>query len=169
MFLLTFCDDLRPPLVFLISSDLCNIAAFTDVRRHAENRATSSRTLGTNWIIDDLLMEGDCGRGFAAMAMLFGPLNSDGRTRSLLYRAARLSMLHDRMLMRFDKVDDAADKVQAAAELFAEAARPVGSTQTLAFHGRLPQIGTEGTVSWLTTRKSVEGTYAPLSRSHPHA
>ncbi|MBM2709934.1 hypothetical protein JQK88_01535 [Mesorhizobium caraganae] len=46
------------------------------------------------------------------MAMLFGPLNSDGRKRSLLYHAARLSMLHDRMLMRFDKVDDAADKVQ---------------------------------------------------------
>ncbi|MER9298762.1 hypothetical protein NKI38_20040 [Mesorhizobium sp. M0621] len=65
------------------------------------------------------------------MTMLFQPLDSDGRKSSGLYHAARLTMLHDRMLMRFDKVDDAAGKVQAAAELFAEAARPVGSTQTL--------------------------------------
>jgi hypothetical protein len=63
--------------------------------------------------------------------MLFEPLNSDGHKRSVIYHAARLTLLHDRMIKRFEKVDDAADKVEAAAELFAEAARPAGSTQTL--------------------------------------
>ncbi|ESY15189.1 hypothetical protein [Mesorhizobium sp. LNJC394B00] len=65
------------------------------------------------------------------MTMLFQPLDSDGHKRSELYHAARLAMLQCRVLMRFDRVEDAADKVQAAAELFAEAARPAGSTQTL--------------------------------------
>jgi hypothetical protein len=69
-------------------------------------------------------------KGFS-MTMVFQPLDSDGRKRSVVYHAARMSMLHDRMLKRFDRVDDAAEKVQAAAELFAEAARPVGSNQTL--------------------------------------
>jgi hypothetical protein len=63
--------------------------------------------------------------------MLFEPLNSDGHKRSVLYHAARLSMLHDRMMKRFEKVDVAADKVEAAAELFAEAVRPAVRTQTL--------------------------------------
>lgn len=57
------------------------------------------------------------------MTMLFGPLDSDGHRRSVFYHAARLSMLHDRMLQRFDKVDEAAEKVEAEAELFAEAVR----------------------------------------------
>ncbi|MER8745851.1 hypothetical protein NKH54_22605 [Mesorhizobium sp. M1004] len=65
------------------------------------------------------------------MTMLFQPLDPDGHKRSELYHAAWLSMLQCRVLMRFEKVEEAADKVQAAAELFAEAARPVGSTQTL--------------------------------------
>lgn len=65
------------------------------------------------------------------MTMLFEPLDSDGRKRSALFHSAKLSMLHDRVLKRFDKVDDAADRVQAAAELFAEAVHPAGSTQTL--------------------------------------
>ncbi|MER9257903.1 hypothetical protein [Mesorhizobium sp. M0619] len=61
------------------------------------------------------------------MTMLFEPLDLDGHKRS----AARLSILQCRVLTRFDRVEEAADKVQAAAELFAEATRPVGSTQTL--------------------------------------
>ncbi|MER9330937.1 hypothetical protein [Mesorhizobium sp. M0488] len=65
------------------------------------------------------------------MAMLFEPLNSNGHLRSVLYRSAKLSMLHDRVLKRLDRVDDAAEKVQAAAELFAEAVHPSGSTETL--------------------------------------
>lgn len=58
------------------------------------------------------------------MPNLFEPLNGDGHKRSVLYHAARLQMLHDRMLKRFDRVDEAADKVEAEAELFAEAIRP---------------------------------------------
>ena len=58
------------------------------------------------------------------MTMLFEPFNADGHKRSVLYHAARLQMLHDRMLKRFDKVDDAADKVEAEAALFAEVVRP---------------------------------------------
>jgi len=65
------------------------------------------------------------------MTMLFQSLDLNGHKRSELYHAARLSMLQCRVLTRFDRVEEAADKVQAAAELFAEAARPVGSTQTL--------------------------------------
>ncbi|MER8645756.1 hypothetical protein [Mesorhizobium sp. M1252] len=65
------------------------------------------------------------------MTMLFEPLDLDGHKRSELYHAARLSFLQCRVLTRFDRVEEAADKVQAAAELFAEATRPVGSTQTL--------------------------------------
>ncbi|RUY65228.1 hypothetical protein EN980_23315 [Mesorhizobium sp. M7A.F.Ca.CA.001.13.1.1] len=52
--------------------------------------------------------------------MLFEPLDSDYHKRSVLYHAARLSMLHDRMLMRFDKVEEAADKVQAAAAVLVD-------------------------------------------------
>ncbi len=63
--------------------------------------------------------------------MLFEPLNSEGHVRRLLYDDARLQMLDDRMLKRIDKVDQAAIKVEVAAELFAEAARPVGATLTL--------------------------------------
>ncbi|SFP98221.1 hypothetical protein SAMN03159463_05308 [Mesorhizobium sp. NFR06] len=55
------------------------------------------------------------------MRMLFEPLNSDGHLRSLVYHDARLQMLHDRVIKRFDKVEDAAERVQAAAELLVEA------------------------------------------------
>ena len=58
------------------------------------------------------------------MTMMFAPLGMGAEKRSALYHAARLSMLHDRVLKRFDKVDDAADKVLAAAELFAAILRP---------------------------------------------
>lgn len=57
------------------------------------------------------------------MTMLFEPLDSEGYKRSVVYHAARLSMLHDRMLKRFDKVDKAAEKVEAEVELFDEAVR----------------------------------------------
>ncbi|UVK57552.1 hypothetical protein DBIPINDM_008147 (plasmid) [Mesorhizobium sp. AR02] len=56
--------------------------------------------------------------------VLFEPLNSDDYKRSIIYHAALLTLLHDRIIKRFDKVDDAADKVQAAAGLFADAVRP---------------------------------------------
>jgi hypothetical protein len=65
------------------------------------------------------------------MPNLFEPLNSDGHKRSVIYHAARLTLLHDRMIKRFEKVDDAADRVQAAAEMLADVVRPAGSTQTL--------------------------------------
>ncbi|RUU24644.1 hypothetical protein EOD10_00715 [Mesorhizobium sp. M7A.T.Ca.TU.009.01.3.2] len=52
--------------------------------------------------------------------ILFEPLDSDGHKRSVLYHAARLSMLHDRTLMRFDKVDEAADKVERAAAVLVD-------------------------------------------------
>lgn len=54
------------------------------------------------------------------MTMVFQPLDSDGRKRSGLYHAARLSTLHDRMMMRFDKVDEAVDKVEAAAAVLVD-------------------------------------------------
>ena len=65
------------------------------------------------------------------MPNLFEPLNSDGHKRSVIYHAARLTLLHDRMIKRFEKVDDAAERVQAAAEMLVDAVRPAGSTQTL--------------------------------------
>lgn len=54
------------------------------------------------------------------MTILFEPLDSDYHKRSVLYHATRLSMLHDRMLMRFNKVDEAADKVEAAAAVLVD-------------------------------------------------
>lgn len=54
------------------------------------------------------------------MTLLFEPLDSDYHKRSVLYHATRLSMLHDRMLTRFDKVDEAADKVEAAAAVLVD-------------------------------------------------
>src|SRR5690242_3878338 len=47
-------------------------------------------------------------------AMLFEPLNSDGRKRSALYHAARLEMLHKRVVTRMERTDHAADEVEAA-------------------------------------------------------
>jgi hypothetical protein len=67
----------------------------------------------------------------STMTMMFAPLEMGAEKRSALYHAARLSMLHDRVLKRFDKVDDAADKALAAAELFAAIVRPAESRVTL--------------------------------------
>ncbi|RUV41399.1 MULTISPECIES: hypothetical protein [unclassified Mesorhizobium] len=52
------------------------------------------------------------------MSMLFAPLDSHYEERAALHRAARLSMLHDRIAKRMKKVDHLADEVErAAAEL----------------------------------------------------
>ncbi|MDX8437647.1 hypothetical protein RFN25_30035 [Mesorhizobium abyssinicae] len=57
--------------------------------------------------------------------MLFEPLNMDGRKRSAIYHAARLSMLHDRLAKKLEQVDHAADQVeQAAADLVEAAHQP---------------------------------------------
>ncbi|TGP26736.1 MULTISPECIES: hypothetical protein [unclassified Mesorhizobium] len=53
--------------------------------------------------------------------MLFEPLNSDGEKRSAQYHAARLAMLHDRVVKRMDRVDHLADKVEHAAAVLVEA------------------------------------------------
>lgn len=53
--------------------------------------------------------------------MLFEPLNLDGRKRSAVYHAERLSMLHDRLAKKIEQVDHAADQVEQAAAFFAEA------------------------------------------------
>jgi hypothetical protein len=53
--------------------------------------------------------------------MLFEPLNMDGRTRSAVYHAERLSMLHDRLAKKLEQVDHAADQVEQAAAVLAEA------------------------------------------------
>ncbi|MBZ9982465.1 MULTISPECIES: hypothetical protein [unclassified Mesorhizobium] len=49
------------------------------------------------------------------MTMLFEPLNSDGHKRSVLYHAARSSMLHDRLVNHMGRVDRLADEVERAA------------------------------------------------------
>lgn len=50
--------------------------------------------------------------------VIFEPLNMDGRNRSAVYHAARLSMLHARLAKKLEQIDQAADEVeQAAAEL----------------------------------------------------
>ncbi|TGT97854.1 hypothetical protein EN806_48610 [bacterium M00.F.Ca.ET.163.01.1.1] len=73
---------------------------------------------------------------------MFAPLDMHGGKRADLHRAARLSMLHDRVVKRFDKVDHAADAVEMAAVAFVEAThrptifaapfRPVRKFQTAA-------------------------------------
>lgn len=47
--------------------------------------------------------------------IFFEPLNSDGHKRSMDYHAARLSMLHDRVVKRIGQVDRFADEVERAA------------------------------------------------------
>lgn len=54
--------------------------------------------------------------------MMFEPLNSDGRKRSAVYHAARLSMLHHRVVKRMDKVDNMAEEVERAVTSLVEAA-----------------------------------------------
>lgn len=53
--------------------------------------------------------------------MLFEPLNSDGQKRSALYHAARLSMLHDRLMRKLKQVDDAACEVEQTAAILVDA------------------------------------------------
>ncbi|RWH66285.1 MAG: hypothetical protein E5X68_31040 [Mesorhizobium sp.] len=53
--------------------------------------------------------------------VMFAPLDMHGEKRSDLHRAARLSMLHERVVKRFDKVDHSADAVETAADAFVEA------------------------------------------------
>ncbi|RAZ84329.1 hypothetical protein DPM33_31590 [Mesorhizobium hawassense] len=52
---------------------------------------------------------------------MFAPLDMHGEKRADLHRAAKLSMLHDRVVRRFDKVDHSADAVEMAAAAFVEA------------------------------------------------
>lgn len=63
--------------------------------------------------------------------MFFEPLTLDGRKRSAVYHAARLSTLHDRLAKKLDQVDHAADRVEQAAAVLVEATRlldPCGRT-----------------------------------------
>ncbi|RWE11562.1 MAG: hypothetical protein EOS61_15645 [Mesorhizobium sp.] len=54
--------------------------------------------------------------------MMFAPLDFDHREeRSDLHRAARLSMLHNRMAKRMAKVDHLAEEVEKAADVLVEA------------------------------------------------
>ena len=54
--------------------------------------------------------------------MHFAPLDRDGERRAALHRAARLSLLHDRVIKRLDQIDDGADLVLKAAAELVEAA-----------------------------------------------
>lgn len=63
--------------------------------------------------------------------MLFEPLDGQGQKRSAMYHAARLEMLHKRVVKRMEQTDHAAETVKDAAEILADAVRPAGSTQTL--------------------------------------
>ncbi|RWC10783.1 MAG: hypothetical protein EOS52_23730 [Mesorhizobium sp.] len=49
------------------------------------------------------------------MATMFEPLDMQYEKRADLHRAARLSMLHNRIVKRFEKVDHLADEVERAA------------------------------------------------------
>ncbi|AZO06526.1 hypothetical protein EOA27_29450 [Mesorhizobium sp. M2A.F.Ca.ET.037.01.1.1] len=51
---------------------------------------------------------------------MFAPLDMHGEKRADLHRAARLSMLHERVVKRFDRVDHSADAVETAAAAFVE-------------------------------------------------
>lgn len=55
------------------------------------------------------------------MTMLFEPLDTNGHKRSVLYHAARLEMLHDRVVKRMDRVDHLADEVERAAAVLVDA------------------------------------------------
>ncbi|TPI19855.1 MULTISPECIES: hypothetical protein [unclassified Mesorhizobium] len=54
----------------------------------------------------------------------FAPLDMNGEIRADRHRAARLSMLHERVVKRLDKVDHSADAVEMAAAAFVEATHP---------------------------------------------
>jgi hypothetical protein len=64
--------------------------------------------------------------------MFFEPLTLDGRTRSAVYHAARLSTLHDRLAKKLDQVDHAADRVEQAAAVLVEATRQPAMHVTIA-------------------------------------
>lgn len=64
--------------------------------------------------------------------MLFEPLNLDGRKRSAVYHAARLSTLHDRLAKKLDQVEHAADRVERAAAVLVEATRQPAMDVTIA-------------------------------------
>jgi len=49
--------------------------------------------------------------------MLFEPLDGEGHKRSALYHAARLEMLHRRVVKRMEQTDQAAEMVEDAAEI----------------------------------------------------
>ncbi|MDX8454050.1 hypothetical protein RFM98_14910 [Mesorhizobium sp. VK9D] len=53
--------------------------------------------------------------------MMFKPLDMQFQKRMDVHRAARLSMLHDRVAKRMTKVDDLADQVEKAAAALVEA------------------------------------------------
>ena len=53
--------------------------------------------------------------------VIFAPLDMHGEKRADLHRAARLSMLHERVVKRFDRVDHFADAAETAAAAFVEA------------------------------------------------
>jgi hypothetical protein len=53
--------------------------------------------------------------------VMFAPLDMHGEKRADLHRAARLSLLHDRVVKRFDRVDHSADAAERAAAAFVEA------------------------------------------------
>ncbi|MGX5839752.1 hypothetical protein ACWGTI_03395 [Mesorhizobium sp. ArgA1] len=55
--------------------------------------------------------------------MLFAPLDMHGEKRADIHRANRLSMLHDRVVKRMDKVDQAADEVEQAAAVLVDVTR----------------------------------------------
>ncbi|OHV67672.1 hypothetical protein LCM4577_24715 [Mesorhizobium sp. LCM 4577] len=57
--------------------------------------------------------------------VMFAPLDMHGEKRAEIHRSARLSMLHERVVKRMDKVDHLADEVeQAAAALVAATHQP---------------------------------------------
>ncbi|RAZ72711.1 hypothetical protein [Mesorhizobium atlanticum] len=73
---------------------------------------------------------------------MFAPLDMHGEKRADLHRAARLSMLHERVVKRFDRVDHFADAAETAAAAFVEAThrpaimappfRPIRKSQQMA-------------------------------------
>ncbi|WP_296742352.1 hypothetical protein [Mesorhizobium sp.] len=56
-----------------------------------------------------------------ARMLMFAPLDMHGEERADLHRAARLSILRDRVVRRMDHVEVSADKVERALAAFAEA------------------------------------------------
>ena len=51
---------------------------------------------------------------------MFAPMEIGAQRRSALYHAARLSMLHERVMKRLDRVERAADEVEHAAAVLVD-------------------------------------------------